>query len=274
MSCLSPVRDHNWRKDAKAQLRTWATSFSLVRSKIPDEELRQTPPDSAHTSFKSTSDTTCSEWLPSPEQSPSKKSRAQQPRATCAPPQTDQATDPQSSDSDSNLPAPRRKRTLSELMSASPPAHQSKQFRHGQRGGDRHNQFCTQRCLLGLQQNGALNDSCPNVNLHRRDPNDKHQITAEGFLKQLEIQLDEDVDKHCIPYGEIGSYGAPFQVTCGVYGYTVLGKGTTPLHWPEVSREIEVYHLLRTAQGSAIPVFLGAVDMEYFFTGLVRSAIC
>lgn len=116
MSLLSPVRDHNWRKDAKARLRTWATSFSLVRSKIPDEELRQTPPDSTHTSFESTSDITCSEWLPSPEQSPSKKSRAQ-PRATCEPPQTDQATDLESSDSDSNLQAPRRKRTLSELMS-------------------------------------------------------------------------------------------------------------------------------------------------------------
>ncbi|KAJ5966968.1 hypothetical protein N7501_003216 [Penicillium viridicatum] len=165
MSCLSPIRDHNWRKDAKAQLRTCATSFSLVRSKIPNEELRQTPPDSAHTSFESTSDTTCSKWLPSPEQSPSKKTRAQ-PKATCAPPQTDQATDPESSLSDSNLPAHRQKRTLSELMSASPPVHQSKQFRHGQRSGNQHNQFCTQRCLLGLHQ---------------------HQITAEAFLKQLEI---------------------------------------------------------------------------------------
>ncbi|KAJ5371837.1 hypothetical protein N7517_003843 [Penicillium concentricum] len=44
MASLSSVRDQNWRKSAKAQLKTWATSFSLVRSHIPDEELGQTPP--------------------------------------------------------------------------------------------------------------------------------------------------------------------------------------------------------------------------------------
>lgn len=55
-------------------------------------------------------------------------------------------------------------------------------------------------------------------------------MTAEAFFKQLEIQLDKDIAEYCIPYAQIGSYRVPFQVTYSVYGYTVLRKGTTPLH--------------------------------------------
>ncbi|KAJ5520855.1 hypothetical protein N7463_001308 [Penicillium fimorum] len=51
MASISFVRDHTWRKNAQAQLRVWATSFSLVRSQIPDEELQQAPPDSEYTPF-------------------------------------------------------------------------------------------------------------------------------------------------------------------------------------------------------------------------------
>lgn len=86
------------------------------------------------------------------------------------------------------------------------------------------------------------------------------------FLKQ---QLDEDVDHNCTPLGSCGSYGAPFKITCARYGYTVVGKGTTDLLWREVSREAEIYGVLRKAQGSAVPVFLGAIDLDmvYFLHG-------
>ncbi|CAI7590317.1 unnamed protein product [Penicillium glandicola] len=273
MGSLSSVRDNNWRENAKDDLKTW--------SKIPDDEPQQTPPNSEYTSFESSrsvSDTAYSEWLPSSaEQSPSKKPRTQS-QGSCAPsPTSQEATYTESSGSDSNQQASSRKRNLSQAISSSPPDHQSKQC-HDRRGGNQdHRQFCTQRCLLGLQQqNSLLDDSCPNITLHRRDPDDKqHQITTAEFLQQLKIQLEKDVDKVCIPYGEIGSYGAPIRVTCGVYGYTLIGKGTTPLYWPEVSREIDVYRILRAAQGSAIPVFLGAVDLVYFLhgAGLLRHML-
>jgi hypothetical protein len=60
-----------------------------------------------------------------------------------------------------------------------------------------------------------------------------------------------------------GSYGAPFKLTCTKYGYTVIGKGTTSSLWKEVSREAQVYRILRKAQDSAVPVFLGKKQAEY-----------
>ncbi|QKX56676.1 uncharacterized protein TRUGW13939_03782 [Talaromyces rugulosus] len=123
-------------------------------------------------------------------------------------------------------------------------------------------QFCTQRCLLGLQTGGALDDLCPNVEHHRRGQNDLtlHRISAEGLVILLKNDLDENINR-CIPFGGSGSYGAPFKLTCMEYGYTVVGKGTISRLWEEVSREVEVYRILQKAQGLAVPVFLGTIDL-------------
>ena len=79
---------------------------------------------------------------------------------------------------------------------------------------------------------------------------------GRGHVLSLKNQLDENIDSR-IPLGGCGSYGAPFKLTCMGYGYTVLGKGTTSGLWKEVSREAQVYRVLRKAQGSVVPVFLG-----------------
>lgn len=62
-------------------------------------------------------------------------------------------------------------------------------------------------------------------------------------MRLLKAQLDENIDR-CTPLGCCGTYGAPFKLTCVVYGYTVIGKGTTSGLWKEVSREAEVYRIL------------------------------
>ncbi|RDH26951.1 hypothetical protein BDQ94DRAFT_185686 [Aspergillus welwitschiae] len=51
---------------------------------------------------------------------------------------------------------------------------------------------------------------------------------------------------------------AAFKVTCAAHGYTIV-----------VSREVDIYRILHRAQGSAIPVFLGAIDLAkvYFLHG-------
>lgn len=66
-----------------------------------------------------------------------------------------------------------------------------------------------------------------------------------------------------------GRSGAPFKIVCAWYGYTIIGKGTTERLWKEVSNEAVIYRILRKAQGSAIPVFLGTIDlaMTYFLHG-------
>lgn len=126
-------------------------------------------------------------------------------------------------------------------------------------------QFCTQRCLLGLQNGGILDDFCPNVELHRRGQDDlMHSIATEDLVRLLNVQLDENIDR-CTPLGSCGAYGAPFKLTCAVYGYTVVGKGTTSGLWKEVSCEAQIYQILRKAQGSAVPVFLGTIDLAKFY---------
>ena len=89
------------------------------------------------------------------------------------------------------------------------------------------------------------------------------------MVYNLKQQLDKDVDRHCEPFGECGSTGAPFKIRCESYGYTFVGKGTTSSLWHAVSREAQFYQILRSAQGFAVPVFLGSIDMaqSYFLHG-------
>ncbi|KAL5001376.1 hypothetical protein BDV10DRAFT_192292 [Aspergillus recurvatus] len=69
----------------------------------------------------------------------------------------------------------------------------------------------------------------------------------------------------CTLFGKCGAYRALFKITCALYGYT----RTTTCLWKEAFREVDAYHVLSEAQGSAIPVFLGAINLAkiYFLHG-------
>lgn len=71
-------------------------------------------------------------------------------------------------------------------------------------------------------------------------------------------QLDQTVDQHRELLGGCGATGAPFRLRCEGLGYTITGKGMTPQLWNIVARGAMLYWILRPAQGSAIPVSLGA----------------
>lgn len=106
--------------------------------------------------------------------------------------------------------------------------------------------------------------------LYRQGADDsRHCIDSAILVQQLKKQLDDNIDRNCTPMGGCGASGAPFKVTCAAYGYTMVGKGTTSWLWPHVSREAEVYSVLQQAQGSAVPVFLGAINLAkiYFLHG-------
>ncbi|KAL4749043.1 hypothetical protein BDW72DRAFT_205080 [Aspergillus terricola var. indicus] len=165
-----------------------------------------------------------------------------------------------------------RKRGFSQVTSSPSSARKSARLAeslHTQSGGQvrQHTaQFCTQRCLLGLQQGRQLDDNCPNVMLHRQGGNsNQHLINADMLIQQLKQQLDENIDQDCTPLGGCGATGAPFKVTCTAYGYTMVGKGTTSHLWDVVLREAEVYRFLQQAQGLAVPVFLGMVNLAKFY---------
>ncbi|KAJ5143699.1 uncharacterized protein N7515_002486 [Penicillium bovifimosum] len=277
MAFRSPTRGQEWRNRLRPDLHTWETSFEHTRSQIPRKELQQIPhSDSTNPEFSSpvsgsSYELPSSSPLPSPSEGRRVPTRSQ---TSCAPSEIrPRSQSPNSSGSDTNQTSG-HKRRISQVP-LSPSAQRSGRQQRAGYDQDDHSrrraaQFCTQQCLLGLQTGNALDELCPNVDHHRRDQTDptQHPISAEDFILSLKNQLDEDIDR-CIPLGGCGSYGAPFKLTCTKYGYTVIGKGTTSGLWKEVSREAQVYQILRKAQGSAVPVFLGTIDLAkiYFLHG-------
>ncbi|ODM18579.1 hypothetical protein SI65_05196 [Aspergillus cristatus] len=282
MSFRSRPRSQQWRNEADAQLPIWKSSFGSFDgawSPVSEFESPQHTPNSKRT-YPSPKSTT-SEFLPpssSSAESPTAEGRRAPTRSRpgCSPSTTtyhDESSDP---DSDFEASGQKgQKRGLSEISSS--PVQRtvrragSRHFSqsNGQQG--RHDaDFCTQRCLLGLQQGGQLDDDCPNVMLHKKSRDGmQHAINSTTLVQRLKKQLDKNIDHNCTPMGNCGASGAPFKVTYAKYGYTVVGKGTTSCRWPELLREAEVYHVLQQAQGSAVPVFLGAIDLKktYFLHG-------
>ncbi|KAL4924650.1 uncharacterized protein BDV17DRAFT_208325 [Aspergillus undulatus] len=273
----SPTRSQEWRESARKDLEIWTTSFDHTYSQIPEAERQQVIPHSDSATPEFPSPESGSACLPSsPPDLPTAGGRrvATRSQASCAPPEAERRSQsPDSSDSDANPTG--RKRGFSQVTSSSSPSAQRAARQHetsnnqGSQIRHRDAQFCTQQCLLGLQTGGILDDCCPNVMLHRQSDHDlQHPTTSEGLVDSLKAQLDENIDR-CIPFGNCGAYGAPFKLTCATYGYTVIGKGTTSGLWEDVSREAQVYQLLRKAQASAVPVFLGTIDLAktYFLHG-------
>ncbi|CAP95263.1 hypothetical protein EN45_067460 [Penicillium chrysogenum] len=278
MAFHSPTRGQEWRNRLRPDLHTWETSFEHTRSQIPRSELQQVPhSDSTNPEFPSPGSGSSYELpssspLPSPSEGRRVPTRSQ---TSCAPSEIrPRSRSPNSSGSDTNQTSG-HKRRISQVT-PSPSARRSgrqQESMHDQEEDHsrrRAAQFCTQRCLLGLQTGKSLDGLCPNVDYHRRGQDDptQHPISAEDLMLSLKDQLDENIDR-CIPLGGCGSYGAPFKLTCTNYGYTVIGKGTTSGLWKEVSREAQVYQILRKAQGSAVPVFMGTIDLAkiYFLHG-------
>lgn len=276
MSFRSFIRDQAWRNAARPKLPKWHTSYDSDRSQIAVVELPPNPNvDGASPEFSSPEQTT-SEYLTSSSPVSAGPRVTTRAAARCAPP-SDLPHHESSSDSEAEADptaSAKRKRGFSEVPS-SPPTQRSapRADRQGNQSGQSRSHdapFCTQRCLLGLQQGGALDPECPNRDLHMfGGREDRHPISAAALVKRLKAQLDQDLDHNCTPIGPCGSSGAPFKVTCATFGYTVVGKGTTSRLWGRVSREAEVYRVLQRAQGSAVPVFLGAINLAqtYFLHG-------
>ncbi|RAL06793.1 uncharacterized protein BO97DRAFT_438911 [Aspergillus homomorphus CBS 101889] len=274
MSFRSACRDQAWRNAARAQLPIWETSFSHARSQIPPRELRQKPPGSDYISPECTSShMTSSEYQPSsPFESPLAQGRRPPTRSTrCAPANTAHQENPSDSDDDPATSA-KGKRRFSQIAS-SPPAPlftpttpKDPSHRHAGQSRAHNHEFCTQKCLLGLQRGDILDPKCPNVDLHRVGQKiNRHLIRAAELVYLVKRQLDENMDVYCTPFGQCGSYGAPFKVTSATYGYTMVGKGTTSRLWHEVSQEAEIYRILQSIQGSAVPIYFrhGAGEIRH-----------
>ncbi|PYH88143.1 hypothetical protein BO71DRAFT_423891 [Aspergillus ellipticus CBS 707.79] len=197
---------------------------------------------------------TISEYMPSSSPAPSPANIRRIParsRASCASPNLIPRDDSDSrSDSEANQAQEGRKRGYTQQSTRHAGSRDSQSRCQDQQYTT---QICTQKCLHTLQQGGQLDVDYPNVKLHRRGENTSQHL------------INANIDQGCTPLGGYGVSGAPFKVTYTAYGYTMIGKETTSQRWDEVSREVEVYRVLQKAQGSAVPIFPGAINLHKFY---------
>ncbi|KID81654.1 hypothetical protein MGU_11007 [Metarhizium guizhouense ARSEF 977] len=236
VSCRHSIRSQDWRNAARKRLPLWQTSFDQIRSEIPKDDLTYdilhsdgTEPDHGDVCIRDL------------------KKLARRRLLDIA----------QTLQTRQDLTRIQQHQGESEALAKSNPLHPRNQ--HPVNGAT--------RVILAAMEGGILDDKCPNVKHHRQGLDDsKHPIDADRLVHLLKKQLDENLDRNCTPFGHYGQAGAPFKVTCATYGYTVVGKGTTSDWWAEVAREATFYQILRKAQASATPVFLGIVDLaEIYF---------
>ncbi|KAL2885041.1 hypothetical protein HOO65_090336 [Ceratocystis lukuohia] len=133
-------------------------------------------------------------------------------------------------------------------------------------------EYCSQQCLLGLANGGYLDQSCPNVDLHCKEPSfesssasvhKKHQISLSQLVDIVKAQLDTNLDSDCeVQPNKSGLLGILVKLTAHPYGYTFVGKGMLNLALPFIRHELKVYDQLRPVQGEVVPVCLGHVSMQ------------
>ena len=125
-------------------------------------------------------------------------------------------------------------------------------------------QYCTQKCLLGIVRGSRLDRNCPNASLHPR-LGEKHAVGRSKFLDLVQKQLAGDLDHNCEPLGLQGARGALFRITLASHGYVFVGKGTVQAFVPDLLHEGKIYRRLAKLQGTAVPVYLGNIDLKEWY---------
>ncbi|KAL2884611.1 hypothetical protein HOO65_100015 [Ceratocystis lukuohia] len=133
-------------------------------------------------------------------------------------------------------------------------------------------EYCSHRCVLVLANGGYLDQLCPNVDIHRKEPgfesssasvHEKHQISLSQLVDIVKAQLDTNLDSDCeVQPNKSGLLGILVKLTAHPYGYTFVGKGMLNLALPFIRHELKVYDQLRPVQGEVVPVCLGHVSMQ------------
>lgn len=128
---------------------------------------------------------------------------------------------------------------------------------------------CTQACLRGLLRQEALDDKCPNVDVHRAAANYRgalrHPLTADELcalvIKQL--AMSPDLDCKCLDrYGLFGRHGVLFKIMLTGYGYRFVAKGVRACDRGVLAKEKEIYDAAYNAQGHILPVCLGVIELD------------
>ena len=251
MAMHSPQRSQAWRSEATQSLHVWNEDFEDVLHKISPEERRATPPSSVYKP----------PTYPVDVGSPCltrKRALASLGEVVNL---SFQSTS--SSSEGSGYEAHRPTAAFQTPSRHGGPAKRKRTSTQGTAGRNESRQFCTHKCLLGLKRGQRLDPACPNVEQHRRRCEDRfHHLDLRSFNQLLHLQLVADMDCNCQPLGKQGARGALFKVTLSSHGYTFVAKGTVEAFVVDLRHEGSIYDWLQSLQGSAIPVYLGNIDLE------------
>lgn len=273
MAFRSEQRNQRWIRNATSKIEKYQVDYEAILRKIPVTE-RKLAPSSAYKGRKN----------PNPKKSPyftrqraikEKEQKGAETRArtktktSCGP---DEAMSRDDEDEDPDTPSKPASSRLAGQQNTSKgkfTAAENVSGRNtlsGSKGKQR--QYCTQLCLLGLARGLPLDDRCPNVLSHRIH-GDQHAINLQQFRELLRRQLEEDLDHDCEPLGLQGARGALFKLTLASHGYVFVGKGTVKAFVPCLLHEGRVYGHLEKVQGTAVPVYLGNIDLiEWYYLAL------
>ncbi|OBT43224.1 hypothetical protein VE00_06404 [Pseudogymnoascus sp. WSF 3629] len=128
--------------------------------------------------------------------------------------------------------------------------------------------FCTPNCLMGMMNEGELDQQCPNVKEHGKS---RHQLNRDSFMRHIRVLLRDQLD-YCEQMYIHGARGALFKVKLPTFGYTVAAKGTGIECVRDLIYESEIYRRLLPLQGKCLSVHLGdmKVDSLLYYAGAVR----
>ncbi|KKZ66579.1 hypothetical protein EMCG_07693 [[Emmonsia] crescens] len=253
-------RGQSWRRRAEEQLKTWKVVFEDIRLAIPKEDdtasSEYKPPHGGHDFLRM-----------SPVRL--RPRRVSNTLAGCHPPQS-HTQDDSDDKFDPNTPSRAQRPNIipsqHKLQTSSTSTEQPwRETRH--KGNKR--RYCTQRCLLGLQRGGLLDEDCPNVRDHGTHC---HRINQPTFLNLMRRQLSADLDTDCDSVGVHGARGALLKVTLTSHGYTVTAKCTTRECVQDLEHEARIYKQLQPIQGIHIPVNLGSLNLKhsYHYEGVTK----
>ena len=274
--CLQAVeskpRSQQWQKEARDKVPTWEVNFEAILNEIPVTERKElvASPSPYQPSIKRFRK---GKFPKTPEIFRSRKADGKT-FGSCAPALDShrETGSPDSSDSedDSGGPTPQQTPSKAPKKAAGNVAGKQKKGT-GQGGTAQERQYCTQRCLMGIMDQGEFDDKCPNVLEHAREGTDHHHsLDSQDFLWLIQQQLKKDRDADCHPLWIQGARGAMFKVSLASHGYTVAAKATVFAFVTDLKHEQAVYECLRTLQGTYVPVCLGGVDLliPYYHRGV------
>ena len=262
MAFRSEQRNHEWRRRARAKLKKYpVSSYETVQAETPATERKL-----------------ASERRKRARQSPLYKGGKKVPvtrnyklRSKCKPGNLpgDRQDEPDGPDGPDASDSPTRPSASNARKDRKKPVGQEKDedrnsSKQATSSRGSRQQYCTQKCLLGVVRGSWLDRNCPNASLHP-SVGEKHAVGRLRFLDLVQKQLAGDLDHDCEPLGLQGARGALFKITLASHGYVFVGKGTVQAFVPDLLHEGRIYRRLASLQGTAVPVYLGNIDLKEWY---------